>query len=302
MKQWAYAVLRPLIQEVEIQTFLSVQSELRHTRSSSFARIQSAEFRVFSQFGEDGILQYLIHRVPVQDRSFVEFGVGDYRQANTRFLLQNDNWKGLIIDGGPDHIRFLDTASLRWRHEIDGIQAFLTAENVDQVIASGGFGGGIGILSVDIDGNDYWILKAISVVSPYIVVCEYNSIFGSQLPVSIPYQSDFARHRAHCSGLYFGASLPAICSAMSAKNYRFVGSNSAGVNAFFVREDVAGDLPALTAAEGWVASRHRDSRDRSGRHTFVTGAEAQLRLIQEMTLVNVVTGEERAIRDWFGLG
>ena len=75
--------------------------------------IARAEFQVFSQFGEDGIIQFLVQRVPIEDEVFVEFGVEDYRESNTRFLLVHDNWRGLIVDGGDAMQRFLESSGPR---------------------------------------------------------------------------------------------------------------------------------------------------------------------------------------------
>lgn len=94
-------------------------------REEGIARLRDAEFKVFSQFGEDGILQYLLQRVPIENEneSFIEFGVEDYREANTRFLLINNNWRGLIIDGDPA-LQNLRHHARYWRHELSAVTAF----------------------------------------------------------------------------------------------------------------------------------------------------------------------------------
>jgi hypothetical protein len=118
-------------------------------------RLRDAEFTVFSQFGEDGILQFLVQRVPIEHDVFVEFGVEDYHESNTRFLLVHDNWRGLIIDGGTTHHDFLGSTGLRWRHHIDAVTAFIDRDNINDLIRAAGIEGDVGLLSVDIDGNDY---------------------------------------------------------------------------------------------------------------------------------------------------
>lgn len=264
--------------------------EARAVRSASLQDLHDAEFRVFSQWGEDGIIQFLISRVPIERRIFVEFGVEDYREANTRFLLENDYWRGLILDGGTDHLDFVRRGDLLWRHTIEAVSVFLTRDNVNEAIRSGGVEGDVGLLSVDVDGNDYWLLEAIEVISPRILVVEYNSLFGSSAAISVPYRADFDRHRAHWSGLYYGASLSALVHLASGRGYQLVGCNRAGTNAFFVRADVAGDLPAVSTAAAYVKSQHRESRDSGGRLSYVSRREEQLGLIGDLPVVDVRTG------------
>ena len=149
-------------------------------------KIRDAEFKVFSQFGDDGIIQYLIRAVgPLPDR-FIEFGVESYREANTRFLLINDNWSGLLIEGSAAHVESIRQESIYWRHDLTAVQAFVDRDNVNQLFRGNGFTGPIGILSIDIDGNDYWVWEAIDCVDPTIVIVEYNSVFGPSMALTIP--------------------------------------------------------------------------------------------------------------------
>jgi hypothetical protein len=258
--------------------------------------LSNAEFRVCSQWGEDGIIQYLLRHVPMKKTSFVEFGVGDYRESNTRFLLMNNNWSGLIIDCNQYQIETLRKSDLYWRHDLTAIHSFITKDNIQELIERAGFGGDIGILSIDVDGNDYWIWDALeaSRVIPRIVIVEYNSLFGSKLPVSVPYQPDFERSRAHHSHLYYGASLGAFCWLAERKGYDFVGSNSAGNNAFFVRRDVAEGVRKIETQEGWIESKFRESRDENGAETHATGM-SRLHLIKDLPVVNVISGEMKLI-------
>lgn len=258
-------------------------------RGASFDTLRSAEFQVFSQWGEDGIIQYLLGKVAIENPAFVEFGVEDYSESTTRFLLCNDNWSGVIIDGGSRHQRFVRDRGLDWRYDIRALRAFVTRENIDAILGGAGLRGDIGLLSVDIDGNDYWVLEAITCVSPRILVVEYNSSFGVEHAITIPYQAGFRRQRAHYSCLYYGASLPALVHLAAAKGYAFVGCNSAGNNAFFVRRDVADGLRALEARQGYVASRFRESRDRRGRLSLVSSHPARHRLMAELPVVDVTT-------------
>ena len=124
-------------------------------RSRGPMTLREAEFGIFSQWGEDGIIQYLVGRVPIERKAFVEIGVEDYRECNTRFLLCNNNWEGLIVDSGTAHLRTLEEEGLRWRYGIDGVSRWVTSDNVNGILEEAGMTGDIGLLSLDIDGVDY---------------------------------------------------------------------------------------------------------------------------------------------------
>jgi hypothetical protein len=274
----------------EAQLMLAAQAEVRRVRAAGeVGSLREVEFRVFSQWGEDGILQYLLGRVPAERAVFVEFGVQDYRESNTRFLLMQDDWRGLVLDADAENVRAIGDSELYWRHHLTALCRFVTRENINDLIREAGIEGDIGLLSIDIDGNDYWVWRAIDAVRPRIVVCEYNSLFGARRALSIPYAADFSRSRAHHSNLYFGASLPALCRLAAEKGYVFVGSNSAGSNAFFVLREFAGGLRAQTAAQAYVESRARESRDASGALSFASGAE-RLALIRHLPVVDLESG------------
>ena len=275
--------------------------ESRLLRSSEATILREAEFGVFSQFGEDGIIQYLIRRVEIDNEIFIEFGVEDYSESNTRFLLVNDNWRGLVMDGGDSHVAFLRRTGLDWRHEIEAKVAFIDRDNVNALIASAGIRGDVGLLSVDIDGNDYWVLDELDVVSPRILVVEYNSNFGPEAAVTVPYNPAFERGKAHWSHLYWGASLRALDGLATSKGYALVGGNSAGNNAFWVREDVLGDLPRATVDEAYAVSRFRESRDESGGLTYVRDRRDRLAIIRTMPLWDVEAERTVTIAERFGV-
>ena len=253
--------------------------------------LRDSEFQVFSQWGGDGIIQYLIQQVPDAPQTFIEFGVQDYRESNTRFLLMNDNWTGLVMDGSQAYMEYVRADDISWRHDLTAVAAFLTRENINQTIRGAGFSGPLGILSIDIDGNDYWIWEVLDVVDPSIVIAEYNSVFGPERTISIPYDPEFNRTKAHSSNLFWGCSLGALCLLAERKGYAFVGSDSNGANAYFVKKTLAGNLRQLTCKQGYVASRFRESRDPQGNLTFLRGEE-RFRTIADMTVVDVKTGRQ----------
>jgi hypothetical protein len=265
-----------------------------------YADIQEAEFCAFSQFGDDGIIQYLVEQTKPQNHMFVEFGVENYREANTRFLLMNDNWKGLVMDGSAENIDLIKHDPIHWRYDLTAVHVFIDRDNINAILRENGFSGEIGLLSVDIDGNDYWVWKAIDVVNPILVVVEYNSVFGAEHAITIPYDPTFYRAETHFSNLYWGASLKALCLLAEEKGYAFVGCNSAGNNAHFVRKDRVGRIPAKTTVEGYVESRFRESRDKDGNLTFLGGTQ-RLEAIKDMQVFDIENGKLVFIRDLFNL-
>jgi hypothetical protein len=254
------------------------------------------EYKVYSQWGEDGIIQHLIGKIEIRNKVFVEFGVQDYRESNTRFLLQNDNWSGLVIDASAEDIAKIRNDSLYYRHDLRAECAFISRDNINDLIRKHGISGDIGLLSIDIDGNDYWIWKAIDVVSPRIVICEYDSLLGSIRAVTTPYDKDFVRATAHYSFLYGGASIVALDDLGRSKGYSLVGSNSAGNNLFFVRNDLVGGLSVLTPAQAYVRARFRNSKDNDGNLTFLSFDESR-KVIQDLPVHDVRDNRTISIKE-----
>lgn len=273
----------------KLKYYLSILSSIDNRLDKiqqSLGRIESAqqpeynkelhdyEFRVYSQWGEDGIIQHLIKTIPNLEKTFIEFGVQNYVESNTRFLLVNNNWAGLIIDGSQKNIDYVKSDAIYWQHNLKAECAFITRENINTIIKNSGLNGDIGLLSIDIDGNDYWVWEAIDVVTPAIVVIEYNARFGDQLAVSIPYEPNFIRSSAHHSNIYYGTSLSALFKLGAKKGYALVGCNSAGNNAFFLRNDLITDkIKVKTVAEAFVSNKFRESRGKNGEMSFISSEE-----------------------------
>jgi hypothetical protein len=159
------------------------------------------------------------------------------------------------------------------------LDSHLTRENVNPVIAAAGVSGEIDLLSIDLDGNDYWIWKELTVVEPRVVVVEYNASFGPDEAVTVPYDPDFSCFTAHRSGFYHGASLAALTKLGAAKGYALIGVESQGVNAFFVQEGLArGVFPTLNPRQAYVPHFQRAK---------LMGQAAQYALIKDLALVKV---------------
>ena len=252
-------------------------------------------FKVFSQNNEDGLLQYIIHHTEIPQKSFIEFGVEDYSECNTRFLLLHNCWSGMVMDGSEEWMNALKKDSIYWKRTIQAKGAFITKENINQLISESGFSNRIGLLSVDIDGNDYWVLEAIDCVDPQILICEYNPIFGAKERVSIPYKCDFFRTEAHYSNLYWGASLGAFTYLANQRGYKLVCINSIGNNAFFVKRN-SSDIPEISIEDAWKEAVFRESRDEKGNLTFLSFDEGR-KLLSELPVIDVVTKKNKKIKD-----
>lgn len=242
-------------------------------RKDSIDSLADVEFQVFSQFGEDGIIEWLVAKLDLHNKTFVEFGVENYLEANTRFLLLNRNWTGLVLDGNAPNMDHLRSTPTYWRNDIQAETAFITAENIKELLTKNGFYGPLGILSIDLDGNDYWILRELEDLRPDLLILECNPVFGDRHAVTVAYDPEFDRFRAHHSGQLFGASIAALRQLAEGRGYEFLGTCRNGLNAFFVRSDLAPRLNGKIKRRVAWPSIHRDSRDPSGNLTFTRGRD-----------------------------
>jgi hypothetical protein len=248
--------------------------------------LADAEFKGFSQWGEDGMIDWLVECLPGIPETFVEFGVENYLEANTRMLLYLRNWRGLVIDGSEAHIAAIRRQKISWQFDLTAERAFIIWENINGLIEDAGVGEELGLLSVDIDGNVYWVWQAMDVVRLWIVICEYEAVLGDLHALSIPYRTQFNRAEAHYSHLYCGASIRALEHLGREKGYRVVGTNRAGNNVFLVRADKSDLVLGRLGRVGLHGSRFRESRDRSGALSYLRGAE-RTELLKELPYVDV---------------
>ena len=255
------------------------------------------EFKIFSQWGEDGILQFLTGNLEIANRTFIEFGVEDFYESNCRFLMTKDLWQGYVIDGSPANVATLEASDFFWKYPLTAKASFITRENVAALLDESGFDKDLGILSVDIDGVDYFVLDALSQWRPRILVVEYNGVFGIERPVSVPYRADFQRTAQHASNTYYGASLAAFFHLATSRGYALVGVNSVGSNAFFVRRELLNDrIRETSLAACYRSSCFREGRDANGRLSFLSGAQRRTP-ISHLPLIDVVSGDTLTVGD-----
>jgi len=251
--------------------------------------LSSKEFRVYSQWGDDGIIQYLIHTLNIENKKFIEFGVGNYFESNTHFLLINNNWSGFVIDGSEKCIDIIKNTPFFWRYDLNLKAAFINKDNINELLSESNFSN-IGLLHIDLDGNDYWVLDSLDMdkYRPDILILEYNSNFGPDRKITVPYDPLFSCIDAHFSGQYFGASLSALAELSQEKGYYFIGCNSAGNNAYFLKNKFESIIKPKSINEGFVTAKSRDERNSSGDLLF-SSRESCINAIRGMPVFNLQT-------------
>lgn len=253
-------------------------------------RLCDYEWKVFSQWGEDGIIQFLVSEVDIQNKTFIEFGVEDFFESNLRYLLMSSDWQGFVIDGSPENINRLKNSSFFWRHDLQAIDAFIDTDNINELLRQSNFDRDLGILSIDIDGNDYHVLESIDSFEARIIICEFNPYFGKDRAITVPYDPKFNRTAKHHSNLYFGTSIRALQHLLKKKGYSFVGTGLMGGNAYFVRSDLMTDKLTKMSLNPMNFNGHcRESRDEHGKLNYLRGDE-RLDAIRGLPVINVETG------------
>ncbi len=223
--------------QIEAQEY--VDRLLASSEYSDPRKLNRWERKVFSQSGEDGIIAEIFRRIGTTTRTFVEFAAGDGLENNTVYLLHS-GWKGAWIEAHDayvnqilsNHSRKIEEGALRFRRE------FVTAENIESLLEEADVPEEIDLLSIDIDRNDYWVWSKIARCRPRVVVVEYNAV----LPPGFEWVVEYVPNATWDGTSNFGASLTALELLGTSKGYRLVGCNLAGANAFFVREDLVGEL------------------------------------------------------------
>lgn len=243
--------------------------------SKELSSLKDVEFKIFSQFGDDGIIQWLINNIEIDNEFFVEFGVENYKEANTKFLMFNNNWSGFVMDGSNNNINNLKKQDYFWKYNLIAKDVFITKDNINNLLLEQNINPNIGLLHIDLDGNDYYIFDEINCLNPNILILEYNSLFGIDREISVPYREDFNRTKAHYSNLFFGASLKSLHSLAYKKGFIFIGCNQAGNNAYFIRKDkINSKIKEVSLEDGYVISKFRESRDINGSLNFLDKLQA----------------------------
>lgn len=235
------------------QKQLQAQWELQLARGDQPRPIETYGFSVHSQSDEDGILLYLFTVIGTTNRRCVEICAGNGIECNTANLIVHHGWYGLLFDGNGllttiarNYYRYHPRTKI-WPPVVR--HAWITRDTINDLVRDAGFSGEVDLLSLDMDGMDYWIWEALDAIQPRVVVVEFQDSIGPERAITVPYSADFNAYRYPLTdGLpnYCGASLRAFVHLGKRKGYRLVGCNMYGFNAFFVRNDLAEDrLPEV---------------------------------------------------------
>jgi hypothetical protein len=234
------------------------------------------EFSSYSQNGEDGLVLYLLSRIGAGSHYVAEIGIEDGRQCNSANLILNFGWSGCAIEASTawaeEARRYFAGCGVMDRLVL--INSRATPGNINELFSQAGVPAGIDILSIDIDSFDYWLWEAIDKVPARLVVIEYNASFGPRRSVTVPYPS------AGLTGAryYHGASITALAKLGKRKGYVLAGCDSKGVNAFFVRDDLAAAVETVSPEQAW-RPHFRRSRRMTPEQQFETIAHLPLQQI-----------------------
>jgi hypothetical protein len=232
-------IFRRQIEALLRQAYLS-ETELPAPRNLALRR-----FRLRSQNEEDGVTLALLKAVGITTRRFIEIGCGG-KGGNSAVLAFDLGWSGLMVDASVTALGMLRNL-LQGNPQVTFVRSYVTSGNINKLLRMQGMSGEIDFMSIDIDSCDYWLLEALEVSSPRVLVMEYNALFGAARSVTLPNAPPPAKRPKG----YFGASLAALEKLARKKGYRLVFCEEAGVNAFFVRQDLAPEIPGLTAEQAY---------------------------------------------------
>lgn len=237
----------------QTQRLLAQQYQYAWRSAGKVPPFAEVGFREFSQNGEDGILLLIFALIGTTSKRAIELCAGDGIECNTANLIINHGWDALLVDGDAANVATAQTFyaahgnTALWPPTV--AQAWLTAENVNDIVASAGFSGPIDLLSLDLDGIDYWIWRALDTVQPRVVVVEFQTAWGPEHAMTVRYDPQFMP----TNGQGAGASLAAFVKLGQEKGYRLVGCERLGFNAVFLRNDVGPDaFPAVPAASAFT--------------------------------------------------
>jgi hypothetical protein len=213
----------------------------RSQKIAPYSNIRDAGFRVYSQFEEDGIILYVLAMIGFETRRVVEICCGNGKECMAANLIVNHGFEGILLDGDDGNVAtardfFTSKKDCLIRPPII-LKAWVAADNVNALLASIGCTGDVDLLSIDLDGNDYWILKAIEVISPRLLVVETHNIIPGDLSVTIPYRPDFDYRKSAVED-FRSASLLAMVNLCRNRGYRLIGAHRHGFNAFFLRNEL----------------------------------------------------------------
>ena len=285
------------------QKLLSASAAINASKSArnTYKYLWDSEVRVFSQWGEDGILDYLFDIADISKPRILEFGSGNFKECNSRFAAEFRNASAYLVDMRHDLVEHTKQLDIYWRNSIFPNQDFITPDSAQQHLQNARQQmGGVDVISLDIDGNDYWILEALDLSGVSIVVCEYNPIYGATGSYTVKRDDNFDRTKAHFSWLHYGMSLKAAIEIMVKQDLVFIGSNRVGNNAFFIRTEFLNRLPFSIPnskmLEPFVDWRIRESRNEEGKLDYQNLTQGRME-IGDCILIDLEEKKEIKVSD-----
>ena len=258
-------------------------------------KLSDVDYKIFSQNGEDGILDYLIHQLNLEKPKFIEIGVGDYTEANTRFIFERCSPKGTIVDCIENLEDKVKKNLKLWKGELKIINKIVNSKNIIEIMQESNCSSDLDIFSLDIDGIDYWIIDKLPKNFSKIVVLEYNSTFGNEIEVTIPNIENFDRTKYHYSNLCYGMSFQAAIKLMEKKNFHYIGTNLFNNNIFFISKKFSKEKYfknlVIGKSEYNGDAFFRESRDKDGNLNYLSGKK-KLREISECKVVDLGNNNE----------
>jgi hypothetical protein len=265
---WGRALVDRVASRIETKLALSIEDELADQRTTPATKIDQLQlwhyfrsqieagrtpklhetgFRCFSQFEEDGLILFIMATLDIQNGVFLDLGSGDGINSNCANLALNFGWRGTFIDGSESNIArgraFYERHPDTWAYPPTFVCAMITRENINQLLTEASVPPEIDFMSIDIDGNDYWIWDAITVTSPKVIIIETHTEFGFN-NIVVPYDKDYVYPGKHPA--YHGASPVAMEKLARRKGYRLVGANRLGFNTIYIRGGLASMLPSVS--------------------------------------------------------
>ena len=244
-----------------IRTFKKFKRETTKEKSDikfskKLDRINDFEFKITSQNNEDGIINYIFSKIP-HNKYFVEIGFS-YYECNSLNLIKN-GWNGKLIDINKDECLSLKrlTSFFYPKSKIEITNKKILKDNINETVFSSSDGKMIDFFSLDIDGNDYWVLKELDVEKINVICCEYNHYIGNNVKKTIPYDPNHIWKNNGC----FGASLDAMTNLLEAKGFNLIAVESSGTNAFYVKKKFAEKFEILSSIKSWKSADRNNSEE-----------------------------------------
>ena len=286
------------------KTFMLGHSHILNMRNKydDITSMSDVDFKVYSQHGEDGIIDYLLKKLFIEKPIFVEIGVGNFTECNTRFLFEIRSAKGLVLDCLKNLKKEISKNLKLWKGDLEIVETHVHSENITEILKRYNFNNNIDLFSLDVDGIDYWILKSLPSDFSKIAVIEYNPIFGHIHEITVPNFKDFNRSSYHHSNLCFGMSLKALINIMEEKNFYFLGSNLRRNNAFFIskkyeKERYFPNLKVSDISEN-VNCNVRESRGLNGELTYLSSIN-RVKEIKDCEIIDLKRDIKVKIKDLY---